>query len=191
MGQRPDSRSTSRDQPNPRDPRGKRDHGKPHNDRRSRQNKRSRRDLADQRQHFLSALAAHEHRHNKTDHKTAMLCRQIQRALSLAFGGEIADPLLAQLIILDVQPLDGASHLLVEVALPNYASHSDSDFHSDSEAKAEVNDPRLDPHTSVLAEVVRRLSHARPAIRSIIASSITRKRVPELSFIPTLRGGDS
>jgi ribosome-binding factor A len=147
--------------------------------RRTRHRKRSRRDIADQRQHFLTALRGQTTGRDKAGHKTPMLCRQVYRALTFAFGGEIADPVLAQLTVLDVRPLDGAGHLLVRVAVPNDMLLPSTDDHN-AHARA-----------STLAEIVDRLARARPAIRSIIASSITRKRVPELSFIPTFTAGES
>lgn len=179
MGQRPDSFPRSRDERDKRYQGDNRDQRKRHDDRRSRERKRSHRDLADQRQNFLSALAGQTEGRDKADHKTSMLCRQVYRALSLAFGGEIADPMLAQLTVLDVQSLDGASHLLVRVAVPNDVRLTSTDDHN------------AHAHASTLAEIVDRLARARPAIRSIIASSITRKRVPELSFLPIFAGGES
>lgn len=87
-----------------------------------------------------------------------MLCRQVERALRLALG-EVGDDLVAQLEIDSAAPAPSASHLLVRVIVP----------------------PTVDAPVS---EIVARLGRAAPRLRYAIAPSISRKRVPELSFVP-------
>jgi ribosome-binding factor A len=97
------------------------------------------------------------HRHNKPDHHTLALCRQVQRTLALALSGECDDDLLREGQVVDVQPAAGPKRLLVRVA--------------------------IGPETSVV-EFMQRIESATPRLRAIVAQAITRKRVPELLFVP-------
>jgi len=102
-------------------------------------------------------------RHNKSDRKTQQLCRQVQRALSLALAGECYDDVLRELYVEAVLPAPDASRLLVRVVIP---------------AHVEV----------ALADVLERLDRARGRLRQLVAEAITRKRAPELDFIPASPG---
>lgn len=82
----------------------------------------------------------------------------------LAFGGELAGVDLSDLSIGDVHPAPNASHLVVEVTLSNAANASPLEW-------------------------MERLQHLRPRLRHLLAQSISRKRVPELSFVPVAGGG--
>lgn len=93
----------------------------------------------------------------KPDHKTQQLCRQVQRALNLSLGGEFGDDLFHDLYVSDVAPAPSASHLLVHVNIPSQRS---------------------------VAEVMSALERAAPRLRAEVARSITRKRAPDLTFIP-------
>ena len=93
-----------------------------------------------------------------------MLCRQVQRSLSLAIGGELDEPALSGVIIGEVRPAPNAGHLVVELILP-------ADF--------ELSMP----------ELLARLDVVAPRLRHLVAQSISRKRAPELSFIPVASGG--
>jgi ribosome-binding factor A len=95
-------------------------------------------------------------RNRNRDHKSQMLCRQVQRALNLALG-ELRDDVLRELYVADVTCAPNASHLLVHVVLPAAASAID---------------------------VLTRLEPVAPRLRSEVARSITRKRAPELTFLP-------
>ena len=95
-------------------------------------------------------------RNRHRDHKSQMLCRQVQRALNLAFG-ELRDDVLRELYVADVTCAPSASHLLVHFTLPD--------------------------HTSAL-DVLARLEPMVPKLRGEVARSITRKRAPELTFVP-------
>lgn len=94
---------------------------------------------------------------NRRDHKTAQLCRQVFRALSLALG-ECGDDLLRELVVVEVRPAPDAGRLLVTVT-PSAAG-----------------DP-LD-----LLDLLGRLDRAGGRLRHAVAEAITRKRAPELAF---------
>jgi ribosome-binding factor A len=101
----------------------------------------------------------------KADRKTLQLCRQVQRALMLALAGECDDDLLRDLSVESVEPAGGAGHLLVRVNVPSSSS---------------------------AGQAVARLNSRAGKLRSIVAGSICRKRVPMLSFlaVPDSGGGD-
>ena len=94
----------------------------------------------------------------RSDRKTLQLCRQVQRALSLSLAGDGGDELLQSLYVQSVQPLGSAGQLAVAVVLPPEAG-----------ANAGYVLARLAAHT--------------PRLRAAVAREITRKRVPNLSFI--------
>jgi ribosome-binding factor A len=98
-------------------------------------------------------------RRSSENHKTLALCRQAQRALSLSLGGECGDDVLNSLYVEAVQPAPDATHLLVRVVVP-----------------ARVGVP--------ISEVLTRLERVRGLLRAAVAQAITRKRAPELSFLP-------
>lgn len=93
-------------------------------------------------------------RNEKPDYKTAALCKQVGRALSLALAGECADPLLQSLLVEAVLPAPHAGHLLV----------------------------RLMAREGSPSEILPRLEQISGLLRSAIAQSIARKRTPQLSF---------
>jgi len=92
------------------------------------------------------------------DRKTLQLCRQVQRALPLALGGECGDELLRDAYVDGVEPLGGAGQLLVRVTVPP--------------------NPSAAP-----GEVLARLAALAPRLRAAVAGEICRKRVPVLSFV--------
>ncbi len=92
----------------------------------------------------------------RSDRKTLQLCRQVERALSLALAGECGDDLLREVWVEGVEPMGGAGALLVRVCVPRGI---------------------------VAVDVVARLNHRAGALRSIVAGSICRKKVPSLSFV--------
>jgi ribosome-binding factor A len=96
-------------------------------------------------------------RNKRAAQKTAQLCRQVFRAVSLALG-ECGDEALRELTVVDVLPAPDASRLMVRVAVSASA------------------DP-LAPH-----EVLARLAEAGGFLRRAVAAAITRKRAPELMF---------
>lgn len=100
-------------------------------------------------------------RARQAQHKTRQLCRQVQRALNLALAGS-ADEHLSGLFVDEVTPAPACGHLLVRVVVPQQCA---------------------------LAEVLGRLRREAPRLRAQVARVITRKRAPELSFIPATPGG--
>ena len=105
-------------------------------------------------------------RHDRAAQKAAQLCRQVERTLALALPA-CADPLVSELSVLAVHPAPDAGRLLLELAAPIGS-------------------------TVPAVDRLARLTAAAPFLRHEIASAITRKRAPELSFVlvapPT--GGD-
>src|SRR4051812_41584223 len=98
------------------------------------------------------------HGRGKRDHKTAQLCRQVFRAVSLALG-ECADDVLRELVVHEVEPAPDASRMLVRVGF--------------SASVADV---------TGVADVLGRLAQASGFLRREVATAITRKRAPELMF---------
>jgi hypothetical protein len=87
------------------------------------------------------------------------LCRQAQRALSLAPAGECGDDVLRSLYVDSVLPAPDATQLLVRLVIPSTAR-----------------DVRAD-------DILARLDRVHGLLRHAVAEAITRKRAPELSFI--------
>lgn len=87
--------------------------------------------------------------------KTLQLCRQVQRALHYALG-ECGDDLLAGVYVMSVEPAPNASRMLVTV---------------------QPMDEGTDP-----IDILQRLSFVTGQLRSDVAASIHRKKVPELLF---------
>jgi ribosome-binding factor A len=98
-------------------------------------------------------------RQQRAGHKDQQLCRQVQRALSLALEGDLAD-----LNIAGVLPLAGCSRLLVQVVIPDGASTS---------------------------QALERLRERAGQLRAQVARSISRKRAPELTFVPAWKETDN
>lgn len=91
-----------------------------------------------------------------TEHKTLQLCRQVQQALSTSLAADFDDPVLMGLYVEEVRPAPDARRVLVVA--------------------------RVDPeHDAKLAR--ERLESVSNWLRQEVAGSITRKRVPELSFL--------
>jgi ribosome-binding factor A len=88
-----------------------------------------------------------------------MFCRQVQRALSLALAGDVHDELLQQLTVQFVQPAPTCNHLLVHLGVPSGLSLP-------------------------MGELLERMERLKPILRRAIAEISSRKRVPELSFVP-------
>lgn len=86
------------------------------------------------------------------------MCRQVQRRLDIALGGELHDPVLQGLWVNAVRPEPGGRSLLVQVIV-------------DEAERA--------------AQVRTHLDAARGLLRSEIAGALHRKRTPHLHFIVT------
>ena len=94
--------------------------------------------------------------------KARQFCRQVQRALNLALADRHSDDGLSNLFVEDVSPAPDCGQLLVHVVVP---------------AQRPV------------AEALAALRQDAPRLRSEVAATITRKRAPELSFVPAVPDG--
>lgn len=98
----------------------------------------------------------------QVERKARQFCRQVQRALNLALADRHADDGLNDLFVEDVSPAPDCGHLLVHVIVP---------------ANRPVN------------EALNALRRDAPRLRTEVAMAITRKRAPELSFVPAFPDG--
>jgi len=98
-------------------------------------------------------------RHQKPDYKTLALCKQVRRTLALTLSGEVADPILQELMVDEVLPAPHASRLLVRVML-----------------RGRENGPTV-------VEVLERLAKVEGLLRARVGEAIVRKRTPELAFL--------
>jgi ribosome-binding factor A len=108
-----------------------------------------------------TANRASSRRH--AEHKAQQLCRQVQRALNLALADGPGAGAVGELFVDEVTPAPDCGHLLVHVVVP--------------------------PECPI-AEALGALRQDTPRLRSHVAMAITRKRAPELSFVPTAPEGD-
>ncbi len=90
----------------------------------------------------------------RPDPKTLQLCTQVAEALTYALG-DSKDPLLWDLVVDQVRPMPDASHLLVVLQ---------------------------DPCAHGVAAALAALDRAQGFLRRAVAASISRRRVPQLSF---------
>ena len=97
------------------------------------------------------------------EHKARQLCRQVQRALNLALGERSSDPALDGLFVMEVTPIEGSGRLLVHIVVSG---------------------------DQAMANVLAGLRQDAPRLRTVVARAISRKRAPELSFVPACRSGD-
>ena len=98
----------------------------------------------------------------QAERKARQFCRQVQRALNLALADRHSDDGLSDLFVEDVSPAPDCGQLLVHVVVP---------------AQRPV------------AEALAALRQDAPRLRSEVAATITRKRAPELSFVPAVADG--
>jgi len=103
-----------------------------------------------------------ESANRRAEHKARQLCRQAQRALNLALAERGSDPGLEQLYVDDVTVASGCGHLLVHFMVPA---------------------------GRFLPDVLAKLRHEEPRLRLEVARAISRKRAPELSFVPSVHTG--
>lgn len=87
----------------------------------------------------------------------------MQRALNIAFEDRNAGDDISGLFVEDVSPAPDCGRLLVRVFIPEDRSVSDA---------------------------IGALRRHAPRLRSEVAMAITRKRAPELSFVPLFPDGD-
>jgi ribosome-binding factor A len=101
---------------------------------------------------------------SRADRKAMQLGRQVAETLDAVLAGDSRDDVLGGLRVVSVTPAPDASNLLVTVA-PHLASDA------------------LDP-----AEILDRLARASARLRCEVASAITRKRAPMLTYRLALSG---
>jgi ribosome-binding factor A len=94
--------------------------------------------------------------------KAQQFCRQVQRALNLALENRNAGDGISGLFIDDVSPAPDCGRLLVHVVIPAGC---------------------------LVADAMDALRRDAPRLRSEVAMEITRKRAPELSFVPAFSDG--
>jgi ribosome-binding factor A len=93
----------------------------------------------------------------RPDRKALQLARQVREALMWVLGSATGDDRLAACSVESVEPLPGGNRLLVKVGVPPDVPAS---------------------------EVSQRLSAAAPVLRTEVAQAITRRKVPELVYLP-------
>src|SRR5579871_4257883 len=93
----------------------------------------------------------------RAQRKTRQLCRQVERTLNLAFADRSGEDDLGGLFVNEVSPAPDCGRLLVHVVIPAGR-----------------------PAAGVISALRRESSR----LRFEVAAAITRKRAPELSFIP-------
>lgn len=98
----------------------------------------------------------------QAERKAQQFCRQVQRALNLALEDSSADENLSGLFVEEVSPAPHCGHLLVHV---------------------------LVPAGRVAAEAISALRRDSARLRSEVAMAISRKRAPELLFVPVFSDG--
>ena len=89
--------------------------------------------------------------------KALQFCRQVQRALNLALADRSVGEGISDLFVEDVFPAPDCGRLLVHVVIPTGLT---------------------------VADAMIALGRQTPRLRSEVASAITRKRAPELCFVP-------
>ena len=97
------------------------------------------------------------HARRQAQRKAQQFCRQVQRALNLALADRYEDDGLNELFVDEVTPAPDCGHLLVHVVVPDNRS---------------------------MADALSSLRQDAPRLRSEVAMTISRKRAPELSFVP-------
>ena len=97
--------------------------------------------------------------------KTQQFCRQVQRALNLALASGDSQLQGYEIFVEEVSPAPDCGHLLAHVV---------------------VSEGRL------MSEAMTWLRQNQPRLRTEVAMSISRKRAPELAFVPAfLSGGEN
>jgi ribosome-binding factor A len=103
------------------------------------------------------------HSHNrKVERKTGQFCRQVQRALNLALADSGPLDLPCELFVDEVSPGSDCGHLLVHIVVPDGYS---------------------------VVDAMNALRRDASRLRSEVAMAISRKRAPELYFVPVSAGG--
>jgi ribosome-binding factor A len=94
--------------------------------------------------------------------KAQQFCRQVQRALNLALADSGVAGIGCEVFVDEVSPGPDCGHLLVHIVVQDGYP---------------------------IADAMSALRHDASRLRSEVAMAITRKRAPELSFVPVLLSG--
>lgn len=115
---------------------------------------------------FVEALYEDKSSHSSSDRqaerKAQQFCRQVQRALNLALADRGIGDGIDDLFVEEVLPAPDCGHLLVHVVIPAGLS---------------------------VVDAMAALGRETPGLRSEVAATISRKRVPELCFVPACQDG--
>jgi ribosome-binding factor A len=106
--------------------------------------------------------SSHSSSNRQFDRKAQQFCRQVQRALNLASADRNVRDGLSDLFVEEVFPAPDCGHLLVHVIIPSGL-------------------PTIDAMAALGREA--------PGLRLEVASAISRKRAPELCFVPASDDG--
>jgi ribosome-binding factor A len=98
----------------------------------------------------------------KVQRKTQQFCRQVQRALNLALASSDSQLQGCEIFVEEVSPAPDCGHLMAHVV---------------------VSEGRL------MSEAMTWLRQNQPRLRTEVAMSISRKRAPELAFVPAFTAG--
>ncbi len=90
----------------------------------------------------------------RVERKTRQLCRVVLETVSLALG-ELGDPRLEDVVVLDVEPAPDSSRLAVRLSVP----------------------------AGALADAELALDGVRARLRALVAADVHRKRAPELALM--------
>jgi ribosome-binding factor A len=105
-----------------------------------------------------SRLLSRSFTHEKTSYKSWQLCKVAKHSLTLVLSGEFSDPMLHNLVIVDVTPHGEGESLLISF--------------SNNAAGSVANDEKI----------LEKLHAIQGSLRAAIARSVKRKRVPALRF---------
>ena len=115
---------------------------------------------------FIEALDENESgsasSRRQVERKTRQFCRQVQRALNFALADRSIGDGIEGLFVEEVSPAPDCGRLLVHMLVPG---------------------------SLPVADVMIALGRETPRLRSEVAAAITRKRAPELCFVPACADG--
>jgi ribosome-binding factor A len=104
---------------------------------------------------------AHSSSDRQAERKARQFCRQVQRALNLALADCSVGDGICDIFVEDVFPAPDCGRLLVHVLVPAGLP---------------------------VADALSALGRQAPRLRAEVAAAITRKRAPELFFVPAYQG---
>lgn len=125
-------------------------------------------DDADPREHFQKCMSGGSRKstpRGKENRKARQLCRQVAETLDLVLSGDCRDEMLQSLSVVCVEPAPDSSRLLVTL-------------------QSDLPEGEFDR-----AAILQGLNEQAGRLRSEIAASIARKRVPTLAFHVVGRSG--